>query len=25
MVADLMTKPATKSRLTVFRSFIFGW
>jgi len=24
MVADLMTKPATKSRLTVFRNFIFG-
>ena len=24
MVADLMTKPATKSKLTVFRSFIFS-
>ena len=24
MVADLVTKPVTKSRLTVFRSFIFG-
>jgi len=24
MVADLMTKPATESRLTVFRSFLFG-